>query len=800
LLRAVNTDYTAATGGAVNGTSQVVNAGDTPVDSGQLVCAGITRPATMTVTNDWMNVAGTYTFTFWEDLNSDGVKDAGENLSRTGSITVGGAPTSITVTPQTLIGSEDRDYAVWVYLKDAAGNATKLVAGEELSARIDNNTGSPMDTLLLDDDASSAGGVAGATALNSTPSLEGTTSYHLYTFNASHSAAFTNGSVKISVNFGGTIAPLATAASASVAILDTNSALSMMVKAGQAGIAEDADSLFAFPAPVVLNEDDFNEIFANPLQALSIVYTIVGAPNTYVDVTIDNNGGTAPTGVLPTGITTKTEPVLLGTDGTKDYTVTATAAAVGNTYSISSGDLEFDVTYNAAGVNVATNSIAEMPTGVTKVLTAVGGTSTFNVTVADDYDNKYTGYFVRLTTSSTSRNASKTVTVKSGTNGLATLSLADAGTTGTDTATISVFAPDDTVTAVQTWTATITYAANVSGSLSVGGGSTAVTDFKAYVAAHGSSTFADLDTSDGTPSGTDEACVAITHVLRDSTLAPLTGYAARFTGVTPGIRFLTSIDNQDCSTGNDYWGGTAESVFSHANNQTIVYALASKTGVNEVKIEAGGYTQTIKFTAITDTSFARHLTLTSPTSPTRQGSGAMFTATVTDGFNNVIQGANVTFSVVAGRSLSGASAALVPTDANGKASLSLTSDTDGTVSLTATLSGAQTGLGAGVPVAEFKKYAAPAAGTATIDGISLAAESAQTAADAAAEATDAANAATDAANAAAEAADAATAAAQDAADAVAALATSVEAMVRDLKRQITALTNLVIKIQRKVRA
>jgi trimeric autotransporter adhesin len=72
--------------------------------------------------------------------------------------------------------------------------------------------------------------------------------------------------------------------------------------------------------------------------------------------------------------------------------------------------------------------------------------------------------------------------------------------------------------------------------------------------------------------------------------------------------------------------------------------------------------------------------------------------------------------------------------------------------------------------------------------------------DAAAEATDAANAATDAANAAAEAADAATAAAQDAADAVAALSTSVTAMVDTLRKQITSLTNLVIKIQRKVRA
>jgi hypothetical protein len=79
-------------------------------------------------------------------------------------------------------------------------------------------------------------------------------------------------------------------------------------------------------------------------------------------------------------------------------------------------------------------------------------------------------------------------------------------------------------------------------------------------------------------------------------------------------------------------------------------------------------------------------------------------------------------------------------------------------------------------------------------------EAAQAAADAAAEATDAANAATDAANAAAEAADAATAAAQDAADAVAALSASVATMMDALRKQITSLTNIIVKIQRKVKA
>jgi len=88
--------------------------------------------------------------------------------------------------------------------------------------------------------------------------------------------------------------------------------------------------------------------------------------------------------------------------------------------------------------------------------------------------------------------------------------------------------------------------------------------------------------------------------------------------------------------------------------------------------------------------------------------------------------------------------------------------------------------------------------TASVTTIGDAAANAAT--DAANEATDAANAATDAALAAADAADAATAAAMDASDAVAALSATVAKLVASLKAQITSLTNLVIKIQKKVKA
>ena len=120
-------------------------------------------------------------------------------------------------------------------------------------------------------------------------------------------------------------------------------------------------------------------------------------------------------------------------------------------------------------------------------------------------------------------------------------------------------------------------------------------------------------------------------------------------------------------------------------------------------------------------------------------------------------------------------------------------------------------------VATYKFYAPAVAGTLTATATTGGAVDITTAAtvtktvdilnpgvdaatDAANEASAAASDATDAALAAADAADAATAAAQDAVDAVAALSAQVNKLISALKAQITTLTNLVIKIQKKVKA
>ncbi len=110
---------------------------------------------------------------------------------------------------------------------------------------------------------------------------------------------------------------------------------------------------------------------------------------------------------------------------------------------------------------------------------------------------------------------------------------------------------------------------------------------------------------------------------------------------------------------------------------------------------------------------------------------------------------------------------------------------EGTVTVTYTTAAA-VGSTAGAIARSITAVVSSASGSAAIE----AANAAQASADAA----------TDAANAAAESADAATAAAQDAAQAVADLATQVADLIASLKAQLTALTALVVKIQKKVKA
>jgi len=234
--------------------------------------------------------------------------------------------------------------------------------------------------------------------------------------------------------------------------------------------------------------------------------------------------------------------------------------------------------------------------------------------------------------------------------------------------------------------------------------------------------------------------------------------------------------------------------------------LAAGTSTVTVQDVAAGSTATWSAAAVSvraGTDIGASVVMSLDKATYSQGEAAVVTVTVKDAAGNLVaDGTYAPFSaaatstrVISGGSLPGTSH-VTTGSANGTVTYAINvPTTSGAFTISATAGSGWTGT-----FSATATVSQSAAEIANADAIAAAA-------DAAAEATDAANAATDAANAAAEAADAATAAAQDAADAVATLGTQVAELVAGLKAQIaaqkaaiTALTNLVIKIQKKLKA
>ena len=250
------------------------------------------------------------------------------------------------------------------------------------------------------------------------------------------------------------------------------------------------------------------------------------------------------------------------------------------------------------------------------------------------------------------------------------------------------------------------------------------------------------------------------------------------------------------------WDGT--DLVSYCNVTPVAAGTASITVGNRATAAA-----TTPTTAVTSNAVSLRVGSTTPATATlafdkasyTPGEKATITLTVKDSTGNAVSGSadNTTYpTIFATGGVTSTYAFYTGSDTTTAVFAQIGADTNVQTWTVFMPLNAATVTITGVAGASF-----PAAYQATkITATATVTESAGTAAsiDAANEATDAANAATDAANAAAEAADAATAAAQDAADAVAALSTEVAGLIAALKAQITSLTNLVIKIQKKVKA
>ena len=423
---------------------------------------------------------------------------------------------------------------------------------------------------------------------------------------------------------------------------------------------------------------------------------------------------------------------------------------------------------------------------------ALKSTNVFTATITDAFGAGVAGVVLQPALSSTSSNYSATAvipTVTTGADGKATYSLTDAAAVaaGTDKVTFTAVAG---TTLAGTNNSTITYAATAP----------QATTIAAYT---GTYSGADTTLVTAVPStGLDDLKPVATARNNSLAITPSTTNEYKFrvsTGVvgakvtatgSAGVYFVGSTNFISASASTKYTGTTG---------YTSSWIVGStKTGTNTVTFTQGTVSKSITFTTANAAADARFVKVS------QAAAAGPVTVSVTDRFGNGVSGENVQVGVSAGTLGNGQMTTVYSTDLDGNIKV-LPSGADSAV-ITATLSTVRDSASVagymGTTVIDSTVAAGNRTATATITPASTtgAQDQAQAATDAAAEATDAANAATDAANAAAEAADAATAAAQDAADAVAALSAQVSSLISGLKAQLTALTNLVIKIQKKVKA
>ena len=468
----------------------------------------------------------------------------------------------------------------------------------------------------------------------------------------------------------------------------------------------------------------------------------------------------------------------------------------------------------------------------------------FTPTVPGTYVVTFTAYNMssttaRTTVAPTATPVTWTITVPSGTVGDATSTIVTRGanvTTGS-AATISVAAGSSTaqvatievtplIAGVATTGSTIV-TATLTGPGTIGVGTTGNTASSGLKTATYSASTAGADYvtlwGDGT-TGTSSIAISVNGTAVGTATATFTGAVSTVTatlakpviaaGSTATTGVITIVVKD--ANGNGVSGATMYAVSSGSSivstsvttgsaGAASISLVGSVAGTNTVTIQnvAAGSTATISAAALSvrvGSGTASSVTMTLDKATYAPGDLATVTVTIKDAAGNaVVDGTYAAFAADV-TSTRGMSAGTLPTASIAVGStvgirtyLVNVPNSEGAFTISALPASGLLGAGSAVAISASATVT-PSAATTTAN------EVAQAAADAAAEATDAANAATDAANAAAEAADAATAAAQDAADAVAALSTQVASLIAGLKAQLTALTNLVIKIQKKVKA
>jgi hypothetical protein len=743
----------------------------------------------------WPDVAGTYSFVFFDDRNNNKLVD-GNDVSTTYTIVVGGAASTIAVsnltglsaTNATTPGATTFGAVIRVSSADSGARGTAPAADGGVTVTI---SGSGKATYK------NGSAIAATSSLTlGTADFDGSGYAYL---NVSNTVAET-----VTVSIAGT-GSLATATGSATTAQFVAASAGIQVVPGSAGTAGTSGTGFIATNATTYVIPAASTISWESVQVLSISTT--ATPKYAALQVIDTQKGILGSSIALTYVRAAQTDATLGY---ADFSIKTAATTVGAAYqvigNVAAGTAAATVTASIAVPAITSTTVAFTPASGVRL--APLGSVAIVATVKNQFGAVVPN--ASVTWSVTGRNTSTVNQV------VVTNSLGQASFTLTDAAASTSTAITDVITASVSYTEPTTAAVTTtSGTYTVNYSTVAISTVKmttdnttAGVANLGTPVSAGLIQAGlAGPSGTT-ARKALTATVTDANGAVAAGVACVWTVAGTGAAIPS----------------TAVTSYTSALGVCTSSVYAWIAGTYTVTVTAGGI-------AGTGTQTFHNATASSVRTISATVNGNVVTAVVKDRFGNGVAGATVYAVATGGANIGGLLIATTPTagtDLTGSVSWVVTGS--GSIKVS-TINPSGTGLAPDQSTAAAGNHlgdvATPVVFTATTVGTTTTAETgvgatfsaagvssatvavvadtstadaATAAADAAAEATDAANAATDAANAAAEAADAATAAAQDAADAVAALSTQVSEMVNALKKQITALTNLVIKIQKKVKA
>jgi len=752
---------------ASNGTSRVM--GLTPTLSLQTDAVNGDNYYGVYYLNAYYDVAGAYKWVFWDDLDNDGVVDAGEFST---AITVNASSSGTALTGAV-----------------SAQNSTTCTAptyGNLVKITVTDSSGNPAAP------ASSGGVKVSLTGSGKVNYVNGTNVTDASEYTLGQGDFDGSGRAWINVSNASAETVSLTLSGVGGTSLTAPSALGL-TSVSCAGTVTDTPTRGAATSP---NATGLSSTYTAAAKTTTVTLKTGSASSSKDDVTVVDTSGkiTGKSGVAydlaVAGSSTATYPGA--------FSITAAFTGAGQTFTVAVGGGTARTITSAA--RIATTLAV---TGGDVIRAAQGAAISFTANCDDQFGANMAD--VTITPAISGRNSTLTLsTLVTNASGDVTFTYTDASTSTTaltDNITLSGCGGD---------TATVNYtsAADLGASTIVL--TTAQTDSTGAVL----STYTDFGINAG--DGAQAGQITVTATVKDANGIVLAGVPVSFSVAGSGVAIRSTSYSPRYT---DATGVVTASVYAWVAGS---YVVTATTGTKSDTVptywsqtDGASYTRTISAT-----TSGRVITATAKDRFGNVAAGAAISARVTSGDcffgtgTNTAEGTTAVDGTLKFIMAEGGACevTLQAGSAGGSVTYAQTDALKGTVStndpldvFTATTTGTTTtgevGVGASFDAAGVNKVVvAVAAGAPTKDA-------ADAASDAAAEAIDAANAATDAANLAAEAADAATVAAEearDAADAATAaveeLATQVATLMAALKAQITTLANTVAKIAKKVKA